>query len=919
MLKRFSLISFLFPLLASYTLSHAQFVTELSTSEYQRLKEVQIYGLQGVTEDLVIRHLGLKPGDDVRPVLLSEKVGMAIRSLWESKLFSDVQVEIEYSEDGGEFTLIFKVEEQPTLSSVELVGQSALSESDLQALIQLVPGQVYGQGDVERLRQRILRKYHDEGYLLAEVQPIQTLNLDDGRTTLTFRIREGRKVTVAEIRINGNQKLKSDGIISSLASSVDHWWSSGEFKEEQLSADVDSIRAYYRTKGFLDAEVTGHRVIPRVDSTFHFFNGRLKSSAKAVDSLLQQLNRELAQGGALAEALSLVRHNDNPYFRRYRTERGAVPALRLENEDDLVDLLNRILDQSSLRQLWLKRIEDEGGRAEPVAIKKAKNRSNQERLLIRRDFEKRYGLLSFEEARTGHEVELEFDISEGRQYYAGDFTFSGNDVHPTALLRNRMRLEKDGVFDYSLYERSVQEIYGVYREEGYLFVQIEEIKTYRDSIVDVNFKITEGKPASIHTVIIEGNTTTKDKVIRREIHLFPGDTYRQSLMERSFRDIMQLNYFDNVVPDIRMRPESDQEVDLLFKVQEREAGTGQFTAGLAYSQRDYLTGTLGLSIPNCCLGDGQMANVALEYGEYRKNYSIGFSEPWFRDRPTRIGGTMSYYNYSYEDGNSPDIVRYGVRGYVGRRLKWPDDYFYVQGDVQFMRHEQGDNFSEDAVVRYTGYETSVSATIIRDDKDLPVFPTEGSRISLREQWAIPPGDFSFIETEVTAKWWWPLIGKLVLGFDGALGVINGEQLQYSTLYQMGGMLGYQGKLRGYSAGSIGRYRIGRSYLSLSAELSYGIVPQIFYIIGFANAGNVYGPHLDNDAIPTQAELPSPWAEIDLSDLYKDLGFGFRVQVPMLGIIGFDWGWPLDPSELSNGKRGTEVGEYRVNFIISQGF
>lgn len=463
----------------------------------------------------------------------------------------------------------------------------------------------------------------------------------------------------------------------------------------------------------------------------------------------------------------------------------------------------------------------------------------------------------------------------------------------------------------------------MYREDGYLFVRIEEQKSYRDSLVDITFQITEGLPASVRKVFIAGNTTTKDKVVRREIKLFPGDTYRQSLMERSFRDIMQLNYFDNVVPDVKVVGEQD--VDLVFQVLEREAGTGQFTAGMAFSARDGLVGTLGLSIPNCCLGDGQRADLNIEYGGQRQNYSIGFSEPWFNDTPTSVGARANYSRF--ELINRDPVVRRGVSVFLGRRLTWPDDYFYIQGDAAFQQNIQGDNNA--GIIQRTGYEATIGASIIRDDKNLPRFPTEGSRYRTSLTYAIPfqtssryqdADYFNFIKSDTEIKWWFPIVGNLALGLENNLGIISGESIQFFSLYQMGGMLGFQGKMRGYDPGSIGLSRIGRSFTSFTSQLTYPIAENRFYVQAFFDAGMVYGqPFNESQDVPEEDELPAAWEEIDLTQMVRDVGFGFRVIIPMLGIIGFDFGWPLDMERLNTIEGTNYTDEYRLNFVIEQGF
>jgi outer membrane protein insertion porin family len=515
---------------------------------------------------------------------------------------------------------------------------------------------------------------------------------------------------------------------------------------------------------------------------------------------------------------------------------------------------------------------------------------------------------------------------EGKKYYAGKVHFTGNEVLPTEFLQAQVRLDSGKVFDFYKYTDTKRAVIDSYREDGYLFVQIDETKSYeKDTIVNLSFALKEGLPAQIHRVFIRGNTKTKDKVIRREIKLYPGDTYRQSLLERSFRDIMQLNYFDNVMPDIQ--PVGEQDVDLIFAVSEREAGTGQFGAGAAYSQADGLVFTLSLSIPNCCMGDGQAANMGAEYGVDKKSISLGFSEPWLFDTPTKIGASV---NYSWWNGySSHDITRYGGSLYVGRRLTWPDDYFYAQTGVSWQRNEQGEHplygikecFTKNLIC-FTGNEASLDFVIIRDDKNLPIFPTEGSRYVASTSWAVPGflyGDFSFLQTELSIKWWFPLYSdKLALGITNEFGVITGSSLQYRTLYQMGGTLGYKGLMRGYMPGSLGAYRLGRSFQYFGAELTVPVAPNRFYLLPFFfDAGNVFGD-VYSMSQSVSKEIGSPLKEWDISSLKRDFGFGFRVIVPMLGIIGFDFAWPLDPGEFG-GYDAPGVGTMEFNFIIGQGF
>ncbi len=477
------------------------------------------------------------------------------------------------------------------------------------------------------------------------------------------------------------------------------------------------------------------------------------------------------------------------------------------------------------------------------------------------------------------------------------------------------------------------QITSLYREEGYLFVELNDQFTYHDTLVEVTFNIKENSLAHINLVDIRGNTKTKDKVIRREIKLFPGDIYQQSLLMRSQRDIMQLSFFDDVEPDIEKPDDGDpSDVNLIFKITEKEAGTGTFSAGAAYSGRDGFVFTTGVQIPNF-LGNGQNASVSAELGPYKTAGSLGFTEPWFLDTPTLVGGSISYTDQRPQPGIIENEYKsYGLHANLGRRLTWPDDYFTVRGGYNLAYNYNGQSYGDQYLVVPSGLESSVNLTVVRDDKNLPFFPSDGSKyqLSYTKVGGDLGGDFNYSQWDAKVNWWFPTVGKLVLGVESEFGIILGNSIQGYALYQMGGLLGYQGKLRGYDAGTIGGDRVGRSFFDYTTELTYPVVENTFYMLGFFDAGNVFGHLVKYDPtlgtgyynpIP-KANAPSPWSEIDFSDLRRDVGFGFRVVVPMVAPfgMGFDFGWPLDDLEDYQGRRYAPTGYTPdVQFTIEQGF
>ncbi len=691
---------------------------------------------------------------------------------------------------------------------------------------------------------------------------------------LTFHFKE--LPTLATTELKGNKKIKEDDIRAAMT-----LLDGQVYSPSSVEKDRQSILTLYRDKGYLLAEI-------KVEETLEEASGR------------NRLTFSIAEGTKVNV--------------RYITFAGN----------------NLFKDKELRKRLSVK--ENRWWRSGD--FQEEKLRSGLDSLV---DFYQEKGLL--DAAVTGHEItysddkrhlDIQVTLDEGRRYYFGNAYFVHNDVVETRALQAQVVLDSGEVFNVKKFEATKFQVQSVFREQGYLFVQLADQRSYRDSIVDVTFTIKENSIAHIQKVHVRGNTKTKDKVVRREVKLFPGDIFRQSLVMRSQRDIMQLNYFDGVEPNIEPTEGGDEsDVDLVFDVKEKEAGTGTFSAGAAYQARDGFVGTLGLQIPNF-MGNGQRAEMNVEYGKYKELFSVGFTEPWFLDTPTLVGGNLFYSFYQGRLANEFDYTSYGMRLHLGRRLTWPDDYFSVRTSYNLTQNDNGQRQDPSNLIIPSGLESSLSATLVRDDKDLPVFPTEGSRYALTLSQVGGPlqGSFDYVQGDIKVNWWFPTFHKFVLGLETQFGMIYGDNIQSRSLYQMGGLLGYQGKLRGYSPGSIGNARVGRSFFSFVTELSYPIVPGTFYGLAFFDAGNVFGnlsKYTDDgsglrfNAIPRD-QAPSPFDEIDFTDLRRDIGLGFRLVVPMVGIMGFDFGWGLDDEEeIRTGARRKQDGKMQVNFVVEQGF
>jgi outer membrane protein insertion porin family len=488
---------------------------------------------------------------------------------------------------------------------------------------------------------------------------------------------------------------------------------------------------------------------------------------------------------------------------------------------------------------------------------------------------------------------VQMEIYEGVRYHFGESTFFGNKVYGEKALNHQLKYKPGDIYNPQTFEESMTELYSLYQEDGYIHSRIYENITTSDSILDIQFEISEGVPARINKIEIAGNTKTKEKVIRREMFSRPGQVFRRSVLMRSVRNVMLLNYFSNVVPDFKVLPNGD--VDLIMEMEEKP--TGQFNAGAGYSGQDKLVGTVSLGMPNF-RGNGQTVSLSVEFGSNRNSVQLSFSEPWFYGTPTSF--STSIYNLNrrwYED------FWEGQRGIslrLGRRLKWPDDYFRVYSsyrleDVRYFDFDDSTSYAELQGLGEEWFRTSsITTTIVRDSRNLPMFPTSGATYTFINEYAGGPigGDWEYhkhvfeVSQFVNIFWKFVLAGRIKVGVvdspDGSDGV------PFSEKFSPGGT-STDGIIRGYDDGKVtprnasGQNVRGRSLLIYNAELQFPIVDQQIYAMLFADAGNSW-------------EAGYQISPFNRDELYKSYGVGFRIVVPGVGVIGFDFAYGINADE-----------------------
>ncbi|MBK97862.1 MAG: outer membrane protein assembly factor BamA [Balneola sp.] len=536
---------------------------------------------------------------------------------------------------------------------------------------------------------------------------------------------------------------------------------------------------------------------------------------------------------------------------------------------------------------------------------------------------------------------LAFTIYEGPQYKVRNISWDGNTVYTDGQLTQSLGFEVGDIFNQTLYDENLNfnktstDINSLYQNIGYLFFQaIPTISKAGKDSLDIHFDIYEDEIATIRKVTFSGNTQTHDDVVRRTLRTVPGATYSREAIVRSVRELSTLGFFDpqNITPDVQPIPQ-DKEVDVSFLVDESTSTSNfEFSGGYGGRAIGALISTR-LNFNNFSLqralagdftpfpsGDGQNLSLGVQVtGTGFQSYSFGFVEPWLNGKPTSFGVNLSY-NFIQYRGFSEKNRLFSSSVSLGKRLRWPDDYFSSRTALGYQLYDiQG---TTSFLSAGTSSIISVNQTFERNSLDNFISPNTGSKLGLSFEIAPPlPGLSEYYKIKTDYQYHIPIVEKLVLtsqvnfGFIGFFTkdrrsnfqrfLVGGTQLQQrqSFLYDNIDLRGYPGGNDGSIAPIIdGRQVGGRVYNKYSFELRYPavsneqlqLIPYAFY--DAANAFNEF-------------------ATFDPFNVKRAIGFGTRLYLPVLGLVDLSYGYRLDKIEGTN----TLAGEWEFLFNIGAPF
>jgi outer membrane protein insertion porin family len=553
-------------------------------------------------------------------------------------------------------------------------------------------------------------------------------------------------------------------------------------------------------------------------------------------------------------------------------------------------------------------------------------------------------------------ITIEMTIFEGEPYKFGDITFLGNTKYTNEELLTQLSIKKGDVFNETILESRLfgsaegNDVSSIYLDDGYLFFNATPIETsINNKTIDLEIKIYEGEQARINKVAVKGNTKTNDHVIMRELRTQPGDLFKRSDIIRSQRELAQMQYFDPEAFDVKVDPDpSKNEVNITYVVSEKSSdqiqlqggwGAGRVVGQLGFtfnnfSTRNFFDKTKWTPLPS---GDGQRFSItASSNGIYYQQYRISFVEPWLGGKKPNSLSVSLYKSISsngQENEERQAIELTGLTIGIGQRLKIPDDYFTIYNGINFQRY---DLINSQSFFSFTnGFSNNISYDIRlgRNSVDQLIYPRRGSNFSLNLKLTPPYSMFNNVEDYSTltdqekykwiefykwnykSSWYSAFTEKLVLNTRiemGLLGAYNKDlgEAPFERFYVGGdGLSGmgmvYDGReliaLRGYQNNSVSPETGATIYNKYTTELRYALSlnpSSTVYVLGFLEAGNAWD-NFDNF---------NPFT------VKRSAGFGIRLMLPMIGMMGLDYGWGLD--EITNNPNANG-GQF--HFSIGQQF
>jgi len=791
------------------------------------VKQVKIehVGPANVSDELIRANIHVKPGDTYQSATVDDD----IRGLYATGLFYNIRVRADRADDG--LTLTYVVQAMPRLTDITITGNKKFSADKIKKKLTSKIGEALNEQKLFNDSQVIQEMYQKAGYPGTTVSATPSIIEESGRGSVTFEVKETRKVRVAKVEFVGaaaftEKKLRKE--IKTRKRWMFSWLTgSGTFKEDQFQEDRERLAQFYRDQGYIDFEIKDvqfeHPEPDRMIIRFVIFEGQ-----------------PYKVGSITFEGTTMLPTNAiNPAFKS-----AELPQAMSERGD------------------W---------------------------------FEQR-------------ELNRSFPMKQGD-------TFTGKGL-----------------------AKNVAAIENFYGAKGHIDVeqgaglQVARVANTEQGTMDLQFKVNEGQLSYVEKIDIRGNTKTKDKVIRRELTISPGEPFNMVAVKRSRQRLEGLQFFEKV--DARPDPtEVPNRKNLIIGVEEKN--TGNLSVGAGFSSVDSLVGFVEVSQGNFDLfnsptftGAGQKMRLRLQLGSERQDYVLSFVEPWFLDRKLALGADLYYRELNYQSLNDLyDETRLGMRLSLTRAL-WSD---YLIGSISYTIEQVGIELNPglhgnilvpdselpgnpdvflpanvpqalldeegEALVSRVGF------SLAYDTRNSTLLPDAGQRTELSMDIAGGPlgGEKSYYRTELKSAWYFRGFAKgHVLELAGRTGVaegFSGDGVPFYDRYYLGGLY----SLRGFEYRAISPREPGFDEPVGGNTYWFGTVEYSIPIIQKEGAGGVrFAMFYDIGNVLVDAY------DFSFQNYSDNWGFGLRLNLP-IGPLRLDYGIPINYDQYSDGDGRFQFG------------
>jgi outer membrane protein insertion porin family len=771
---------------------------------------------------------------------------------------------------------------------IKYAGPATVSEQFIRSHIRTKAGDIYRanvtQDDIKSL-------YATEQFYNIRVSLDQA---DDGGVVLTYVVQANPRLT--DIKIEGNNKLSNSKIRKKITAKVGQ-----PLDQQKLFTDSQEIQKLYEKYGYAGTQI---KPVVNIDEPA----GRGTVTFEIVETPKIKI-REVDFIGAAAFPQKTLRKEIKT---RRRWMFSWITGSGVFKEDEFDDDRNQLVE-----------------------------------------FYHNHGYLDFEikDAKLDHPktntMVIRFYVYEGRQYKVGSVAFTGNklfnaeDIHhglqsvhdfehsKAKLGPHGLAMDVGDIFTPDGLNKDMQAVEDFYGSKGYLdVVQGSSLRAVRipnvdTGTMDLEFQVKEGQKSHVEKIDIRGNLKTKDKVIRRELFISPGETLDMVHVKISKQRLEGLQYFDKV--DLRPEP-TDPPIagrkDLIVNVEEQN--TGNFMLGAGFSSVDALVGyaevtqgNFDLFHPPTFTGGGQRLRLFVQLGTQRQDYELSFIEPWFLNHKLAFGVDLYRHQLNFESPSDIyDETRTGIRLSLTRAL-WSD---FIIGSVSYAVEDVGISLNGGfhnelpnfplppiprnvplAILAQTGdhlYQR-FGVTLAYDTRNSVQLPNHGQRTEIDPEFSI--GDTTYYKIEAKTAWYFPGLFKghviEAVGRAGIADSLSSGDVPFYDRYYLGGLYSLRGfKYRNIAPRETPHFADvvqdpigGDSYWMGSVEYSLPIFEKdngpgvrfaMFYDVGDVGA--------------------QPYS---FSGNFNDnWGLGLHINIPKLGPLRLEYGVPIHHDQY-NGRSG----------------